>query len=39
MWCHHRKSHRQLLGTGTVKGGKHKIRIKTTNGDVRIIKK
>jgi DUF4097 and DUF4098 domain-containing protein YvlB len=30
---------KHIYGTGTVKGGKHKIRIKTTNGDVRIIKK
>ncbi|MCK5619319.1 MAG: DUF4097 family beta strand repeat protein [Candidatus Krumholzibacteria bacterium] len=30
---------KHIFGTGAVKGGKHKIKIKTTNGDVRIIKK
>jgi DUF4097 and DUF4098 domain-containing protein YvlB len=30
---------KHIYGTGVVKGGKHKIKIKTTNGDVRIIKK
>jgi DUF4097 and DUF4098 domain-containing protein YvlB len=30
---------KHIYGTGTVKGGKHKIKIRTTNGDVRIIKK
>jgi len=30
---------KHIYGTGEVSGGKYKIRIKTTNGDVRIIKK
>jgi len=30
---------KHIYGTGTVKDGKHKIKIRTTNGDIRIIKK
>ena len=30
---------KHIYGTGTVKGGKHKIKIRTTNGDICIIKK
>jgi len=30
---------KHIYGTGTVKGGKHKIKIRTTNGDIRINKK
>jgi DUF4097 and DUF4098 domain-containing protein YvlB len=30
---------KHIYGTGTIKNGKHKIKIRTTNGDVRIIKK
>lgn len=30
---------KHIYGSGTVKNGKHKIKIRTTNGDVRIIKK